>query len=130
MGLKQNLIAFRRAVAVGLQVYRGAVLRPELQEESDYDREIQEIWMEFQAFKQGREQERDEELRRETARLAALGGDPQQEAAAQQSLEQVRRRAREEMRQRGREAQGKAYALEREKNRRFRLRRSWRDVWR
>lgn len=130
MGWIENLIALRRAFAVGLQVYRGAALRPEFREESDYDREIRETWEDFQAFKERRERERDEELRAETARPGTLGGDPQPDAMTRFALEQLQRRAREDIRQRGREAQQKAYALEREKNRRFRLRRSWREVWR
>ncbi len=130
MGPVRTLRAIRRAVAAGVKAYREAGLRPNLHEESDYDREIQAVWEDFQFYKQRRERERDEELRRESARLAGLVGDPAQAAAAQRSLEQIREAAAADIRQKGREAQRNAYALEREKNRRFRLRRYWREVWR
>lgn len=129
MGPMETLRALRRAVAAGVKAYREAGARPGLRDESEYDREIQAIWEDFQSYKQRREQERDEAIRRESARVAGLGSGPGDPAAAHPALEEIRRSAHEEIMQRGREAQRRAYALEREKNRRFRLRRYWREVW-
>jgi hypothetical protein len=125
----ETLIALRRAVAAGIRAYREAGARPDLRDESDYDREIQAIWEDFQSYKQRRERARDEAIQRESARVAGLGSAPGDPAAAHAALEETRRSAQEEIMQKGREAQRRAYALEREKNRRFRLRRYWREMW-
>jgi hypothetical protein len=127
MGLIEFGIALGRAVADGFKAYRTTLLRPDLQSEGDYAREIHAIWLDYELFRKRREQERDEVLERERARLVASGLDPDGDEA-QRALERIRRDAKEDIRQRGREAQRKAYPLEREMNRRFRSGRSWRDV--
>ena len=129
MGMLETALAVGRAVADGFKAYRTAVLRPDLGDEGDYEREIHAIWVDFEAYPQRRVLARDEELERERVRLAQQGNDLGGEEA-RRVLERLRRNARDDIRQKGREAQRRAYPLERERNRRFRLRRSWRETWR
>lgn len=129
MGLLETALAVGRAVADGFKAYRTAVLRPDLGDEGDYEREIHAIWVDFEAYRQRRVLERDDEMERERARLTQQGDGPGG-GEARRALERIRRNAKDDIRQKGRVAQRRAYPLERERNRRFRLRRSWRETWR
>lgn len=129
MGVLDTALAMVRAVGDGFRAYRRAVLRPDLHDEADYEREIHALWVDFEVYRQRRALERDERLGRETARFTAQGLTPDADEV-RRAVDRIRREAREDIRQKGREAQRKAYPLERERNRRFRLRRSWRGTWR
>src|SRR3990172_3941750 len=121
MGLLETALAVGRGGADGFKAYRTAVLRPDLGDEGDYEREIHAIWVDFEAYRQRRVLERDDEMERERARLAQQGDGPGGEEV-RRVLDRIRRNARDDIRQKGREAQRRAYPLERVGKRRFPLR--------
>ncbi len=124
------LKAIPRALIEAYKLLQGAISRPDLHDEADYDREIKAIWDEFDSYKRRREEECVEEVRRERNRFAEKGRHPTDSSYVQGHLDRIRKRAQEDIMQRGREVQRKAGALERERNRRFRVRRAWRAWWR
>ncbi len=126
-------IDFLKAIPLALieayKVLRGTISRSDLHDEADYDREIGAIWDEFEFYKRRRHEECEGEVRRESYRFAAKGRSLTDSSYVRGHLDRIRRGAQEDIMQRGREAQRKAGALERERNRRFRVRRAWREWW-